>query len=26
LNKKLGDDLLFHTLVCSTIGAEKLDF
>jgi hypothetical protein len=24
--KKLGGDLLFHTLVCSTIGDERLDF
>ncbi len=26
MNKKLGSDLLFHTLVCSTIGDEGLDF
>ena len=26
LNKKLGSDLLFHTLVYSTIGDEGLDF
>ena len=26
MNKKLGDDLLSHTLVCSTIGDERLDF
>ncbi len=25
-NKKLGSDLLSHTLVCSTIGDERLDF
>ena len=24
--KKLGNDLLSHTLVCSTIGDEGLDF
>lgn len=24
--EKLGSDLLFHTLVCSTIGDEGLDF
>lgn len=26
LKKKLGNDLLSHTLVCSTIGDEGLDF
>ena len=25
-DEKLGSDLLFHTLVCSTIGDEGLDF
>jgi hypothetical protein len=26
LKEKLGNDLLSHTLVCSTIGDEGLDF
>lgn len=26
IKKKLGGDLLSHTLVCSTIGDERLDF